>query len=62
MASLVVLVLITIAFGVCFGVFLKVSFAIRQEDRSRNSLRFDAPTPSAKAARALVGVSSSRWD
>jgi hypothetical protein len=62
MASLVVLVLITIAFGVCFGVFLKVSFAIRQEDRSRNSLRFDAPSRSARAARALVGVSSSRWD
>jgi hypothetical protein len=62
MASLVVLVLITIAFGVCFGVFLKVSFAIRQEDRSRNSLRFDAPSASTKAARALVGVSSSRWD
>jgi hypothetical protein len=62
MASLVVLVLITIAFGVCFGVFLKVSFAIRREDRARNSLRFDAPNLSAKAARALVGVSSSRWD
>ena len=62
MASLVVLGLITIAFGVCVGVFLKVSFAIRQEDRSRNSLRYDAPNSSVKAARALVGVSSSRWD
>lgn len=62
MASLVVLVLITIAFGVCFGAFLTVSFAIRREDRSRHSLRFDAPDSTTKAARALVGISSSRWD
>ena len=62
MASLVVIVLIAIAFGVCFGVFLKVSFAIRREDRSRHSLRFDAPDSSSRAARALVGISSSRWD
>lgn len=63
MASLVVLVLITIAFGVCFGVFLMVSFAIRREDRSlKHSLRFDAPDSTARAARALVGISSSRWD
>lgn len=63
MASLVVLVLIAIAFGVCSGVFLMISFAIRREDRSqRYSLRFDAPDSSTKAARALVGISSSRWD
>jgi NADH:ubiquinone oxidoreductase subunit 3 (subunit A) len=63
MASLVVLILIAIAFGVCAGVFLVVSFAIRREDRSpRHSLRFDAPNSSTRAARALVGISSSRWD
>lgn len=62
MASLVVLLLTAIAFGALFGAFLKISFAIRREDRARNSLRFDAPDISAKAARALVGVSSSRWD
>jgi hypothetical protein len=62
MASLVVIVLIAIAFGVCFGVFLKLSFAIRHEDRSRGSLRLDAPNSSAQTARTLVGLTSSRWD
>jgi hypothetical protein len=60
MASLVVLVLIAIAFGACFGAFLMVSFAIRREDRP-NSLQFDAPDSSTRAARALMGINGSRW-
>lgn len=52
MASLVVLLLTAIAFGAPFGVFLKISFAIRREDRARNSLRFDAPNSSTRAARS----------
>jgi hypothetical protein len=62
MASVVVLVLIAIAFGVFIGSFIMVSFAIRRDDRSRGSLRFDASNRSARTARMLVGLSSSRWD
>jgi hypothetical protein len=61
MASLVVLVLVTIVVGACLGAFLKLSFAIRRDDRARWALRFDAPNRSAQTARALV-ISSSRWD
>lgn len=62
MASLVVIGVVMIVVGICIGAFLKLSFTIRREDRSRGSLRFDAPDHSARAARTLVGVSSSRWD
>jgi hypothetical protein len=61
MAGLVLLAIVTIIAGACIGAFLKLSFAIRREDR-RRSLRFDAPSFSAQAARDLVGISSSRWD
>src|ERR1700728_2853969 len=57
MAGLVVLGLITIIVGGCMGAFLKLSLAIRREDRLRGSLRFDAQDHSAKAARTLVGMS-----
>jgi hypothetical protein len=62
MAALVVLGLVTIVAGACIGAFLKLSFAIRGEDRTRGSLRFDAPSHSAQLSRDLVGMSSSRWD
>jgi hypothetical protein len=62
MASVVVLVLTAIAFGVLFGSFLVVSLAIRRDDHSLGSLRCDAPNHSARAARTLVGINSSRWD
>jgi hypothetical protein len=62
MATLVVLGLITIIASTCIGAFLKVSFAIRREDRTRGSLRLDAPSYSAQTARDLMGMSSSRWD
>jgi tetrahydromethanopterin S-methyltransferase subunit E len=62
MASLVVLILAAIVMGACVGAFLKLSFAIRREDRLRGSLWFDAPNHSAQAARAMVGVTSSRRD
>lgn len=62
MAALVVLVLTAIAFGVLLGGFLMVSLAIRRDDHSLGSLRFDAPNHSARTARTLVGISSSRWD
>lgn len=63
MASLVVLVLITIIAGACIGAFLKLSFAIRDEDRrTMGQLQFDPPNASAKTARHLVGISGSRWE
>jgi hypothetical protein len=63
MASVVVvLVLTAIAFGVFFGGFLMVSLAILRDDRSPGSLRFDASNHSARTARSLVGLSSSRWE
>jgi hypothetical protein len=62
MAGLVVLGLITIIVGACIGAFLKLSFAIRQEDRLRGSLRLDAPNHTARSARSMVGMTSSRWD
>lgn len=62
MAGLVVLGVVTIIIGACIGAFLKLSFAIRREDRLRGSLRRAATNHSARSARTLVGVSSSRWD
>lgn len=62
MASLIVLGLVTIIAGACIGAFLKLSFAIRKEDRVRGTLRFDPPSPSTRAARDLVGISGSRWE
>jgi hypothetical protein len=67
MAALAVLASVAIIIGVCFGAFLKLSFAIRREDRS-GSLRYDAPNFSAQTARSLVGFqalaghNSSAWD
>jgi hypothetical protein len=62
MAGLVVITLVIIAMGACLGALLKISFAIRREDRSRGSLRLGAPSYSAQTARTMVGLSSSRWD
>ena len=61
MATLATLAAVTILIGVCIGAYLKPSFAIRREDRSR-TLRCDAPSYSAQTARTLVGFTSSRWD
>ena len=62
MSGLVVLGVVTIIVGACIGAFLKLSAAIRREDRVRGSLRRGAPTSSARTARTLVSLSSSRWD
>ena len=59
---IVVLVIITITAGACVGAFVRLSWAIRWEDRRRGSLRYDAPDASTKAARALVGISGTRWE
>lgn len=62
MATLITLAIVTITTGAVIGAFLKISSAIRREDRIKGSLRFDPPTGSARTARDLVGFSSSRWE
>ena len=62
MAGFAAVVIAVIVMGVLVGAFFKLSFAIRREDRNRGSLRFDAPSHSAQTARALVGMTSSRWN
>ncbi len=60
MAVLITLALVTILLG---GGFLKLCFAIRREDHPKKySLEYGAPTFSTRAARAVTGISSSRWD
>ena len=44
------------------GAFLKICFAIRREDRTKWSLRREAPNRSAQSARDFVGISGSKWD
>lgn len=61
-ASLILIALIVAVAGVLFGAFLKICFAIRREDRTKWSLRRDAPSQAAQSARDLVGISSSRWE
>jgi hypothetical protein len=62
MASLVIIALVLTLVSVIAGAFITISFAIRREDRTRGSLRSNAPSNSTRAARSLVGISSSRWD
>lgn len=61
-AVLITLAIVMGLIGSTIGAFLSLSFAIRREDRTRGSLRFAPPSSSTRAARALVGMSSSRWD
>lgn len=63
MAALVVLVLSAVATGTCTGALLLLFLAMGRDDRRQKwGLRSDAVTSSERAARTLVGVSSSRWD
>ncbi len=62
MAALMTIAIVGAGAGVVCGAFLKICFAIRREDRTKWSLRRDAPNQSAQSARDLVGISSSRWE
>ena len=62
MASLILIAIVVAVAGVLVGAFLKICFAIRRDDRTKWSLRHDAPNQSAQAARTLVGMNSPRWD
>jgi hypothetical protein len=60
MAVLVAVALITALIGVVIGAFLRISLAIRRDDHALGSLRSDAPNHTTRAARSLVGFTSSR--
>jgi hypothetical protein len=62
MAALISIALVVVGAGVVFGAFLKVCLAIRREDRTKGSLRHDAPDQSTQTARTLVGMSSFGWE
>jgi hypothetical protein len=62
MAALITIAIVVAVAGIAFGAYLKVCFAIRQDDRRKWGLRRDAPNKSAQSARALVGINNSRWD
>lgn len=61
MAALVTVGIVMTIAGVLLGAYLKICGAIRREDRMKGSLRFDAPSQSARSARSLVGISNSKW-
>ena len=50
MASLVVLGVVTVIVGTCFGAFLRLSFAIRREDRLRGVASAWTPRTTARKA------------
>lgn len=62
MAALITAVTVTVLVGAVVGAFLKISFAIRRDDRMRGSLQVGPHTRSSQVARDLTGISSSRWD
>lgn len=61
-AFIAVAITMVVLTGIVLGAFIRLSYAIRWEDRRRGSLRLDAPSSVTQAARTLVGVSASRWD
>jgi len=63
MAALIaVAVVMAVMAGVVLGAYIKICLAIRRDDKTYGSLRFEASDPSAQSARSLVGMTSSRWD
>jgi hypothetical protein len=62
MAALIIISIVGAAAGVVLGAYLRICFAIRREDRTKGSLRLNAPDQSARSARNLVGISSSKWN
>lgn len=62
MAALIIIAIVVAVAAVAFGAYIRVCFAIRREDRTKGSLRHEARSQSARSARNLVGMSSSKWD
>ena len=53
---------LSLVFGALTVAYCMISFASRRDDHALGSLRFDAPNHRARTARAVMGISSSRWD
>jgi hypothetical protein len=62
MAALITVGIVMAMAGVLLGAYIKICLAIRREDRRKGSLRFDAPSQSARSARTLVGITSFKQD
>lgn len=62
MAALIIIAITLAGAGLVLGLYIRICFAISREDRVKGSLRFDAATPFARRARALVGITSSKWN
>jgi hypothetical protein len=61
MASLVTIAIaLSVAYGVLFGAFLAISFAIRREDNI-GTLTGHAPSRACRSARIMTGWHRSRW-
>jgi hypothetical protein len=52
---------ITVAYGILFGAFLAISFAIRREDKV-GTLVGRAPSRACQSARHVAGFHRVRWD
>jgi hypothetical protein len=61
MAALITIAIVVTVAGIVFGAYIKICFAMRRDDRTRWSLRRDAPNRSAQSARTLVGMNRSGW-
>jgi len=62
MASIVTIAIASaVAFGVLFGAFLAISFAIRREDKI-GTLTGRAPSRACQSARHVAGFHRLRWD
>ncbi len=62
MASLAVIAIsLSVAYGVLFGAFFALSFAIRREDH-RGTLTGQAPSRACQSARYFTGWRRLRWD
>lgn len=61
-ASLVIVAIsIAVAYGVVFGAFVAISFAIRREDH-RGTLVGRAPGLASRSARHVAGYHRIKWD
>jgi hypothetical protein len=62
MASIVWITIgIAVAYGILFGEFLAISFAIRREDKV-GTLTGCAPSRACESARHVAGFHRLRWD
>lgn len=61
MAALIIITITLAGAGLVLGLYIRICFAISREDRVKGALRFDAATPFARRARALTGITSTKW-